>query len=441
MSAGLLPPDDASEGFDNVASGLGISPALIQGYTTAAMKLSRAAVGDMTATRNDDDLPGARQARAGPASGRACHWARAAGCASSTTSRSMREYHFSVRGSFALARKSGRQVDVALDGRRIDVQNLRDFRMPVTAGRHVLTAAIFDTRRPAGVNDIYSVYKVGGRHRQRGRSPGRSMPRGRETPRAGGGYSPAVRKPTAEERGCAERILVDIAIACVPLPADASTTSPTILQFYERGRAEGGFEAGIQQALSRILIDPRFLFRFEAEPARSARHALRVSDIELASRLSFFLWSSIPDARTDRSRGQERAAPARSARGAGAAHAGRSPGLCAGGELCRAVAAPARTGDGDAGSRGLRREPARGVHRGDALAGGLGAHAGSTGDRTADRRLQLPERAACAGTTASRMCAARISARCSCRQAATAAACWATAASSRSLPPRAAPRR
>ena len=52
--AGLLPPDDASEGFDNVASGLGISPALIQGYTAAAMKLSRAAVGDMTATRDDE---------------------------------------------------------------------------------------------------------------------------------------------------------------------------------------------------------------------------------------------------------------------------------------------------------------------------------------------------------------------------------------------------
>jgi hypothetical protein len=70
-----------------------------------------------------------------------------------------------------------------------------------------------------------------------------------------------------------------------------------ILRFYERGRKEGDFEAGIQQALSRVLIDPRFLFRFEAVPADVAPGAAyTVSDLELASRLSFFLWSSIPDA-------------------------------------------------------------------------------------------------------------------------------------------------
>ncbi|MDR2215351.1 MAG: DUF1592 domain-containing protein, partial [Nevskiaceae bacterium] len=69
-----------------------------------------------------------------------------------------------------------------------------------------------------------------------------------------------------------------------------------IMQFYQRGLAEGGFESGIQQALSRILVDPRFLFRFEAEPADPhANQPYAISDLELASRLSFFLWSSIPD--------------------------------------------------------------------------------------------------------------------------------------------------
>src|SRR6185369_1277960 len=70
-----------------------------------------------------------------------------------------------------------------------------------------------------------------------------------------------------------------------------------IVHFYERGHDEGGFEVGIQQALSRVLIDPRFLFRFEAEPGSAAPGAaFGISDLELASRLSFFLWSSIPDA-------------------------------------------------------------------------------------------------------------------------------------------------
>ncbi len=70
-----------------------------------------------------------------------------------------------------------------------------------------------------------------------------------------------------------------------------------MLQFYDRGRAEGGFETGIQQGLSRILIDPRFLFRFETEPDGMAPETpYALSDLELASRLSFFLWSSIPDA-------------------------------------------------------------------------------------------------------------------------------------------------
>ena len=69
----------------------------------------------------------------------------------------------------------------------------------------------------------------------------------------------------------------------------------TLLAFYRAGRAEGGFEAGIQQGLRRILASPRFLFRIEREPSTAVGQAYRVSDLDLASRLSFFLWSSIPD--------------------------------------------------------------------------------------------------------------------------------------------------
>ena len=128
--SGLLPPDDASEGFDNVASGLGLSPALIQGYTTAAMKLSRAAVGDMTATETTAIYQAPERSRRtsiceglplGSRGGmRIAHYFPLDA-----------EYHFSVRGGFALCdRNPNRRIDVALDGMRIEVPNLRDFRLP-----------------------------------------------------------------------------------------------------------------------------------------------------------------------------------------------------------------------------------------------------------------------------------------------------------------------
>ena len=70
----------------------------------------------------------------------------------------------------------------------------------------------------------------------------------------------------------------------------------TLMRFYDEGRQGGGFEAGIQQALARLLIDPQFLYRMESEPdGLAAGESYRISDLELASRLSFFLWSSIPD--------------------------------------------------------------------------------------------------------------------------------------------------
>ena len=291
--ADLLPPDDASEGFDNVASGLGISPALIQGYTTAAMKLSRLAVGDMTATEStaiyqapetlaqDQHLEGLPLGSRGGM--RITHYFPLDA-----------EYHLSVRGGFALARNPNMQVDFALDGERIQVPNLRDFRLPVKAGQHVLTAALFDLRRPAGVNDIYSVYKVeGGIDSIEIAGPFGATGPG-ETPSRRRVFSCRPHSAT-EEHDCAQRIIVDLAGRAFrgpQRPADLSV----IMQFYERGRTEGGFESGIQQALSRILVDPRFLFRFEAEPQGAvAGVPYDISDLELASRLSFFLWSSIPD--------------------------------------------------------------------------------------------------------------------------------------------------
>jgi hypothetical protein len=101
----------------------------------------------------------------------------------------------------------------------------------------------------------------------------------------------------ADELPCATTILNTLATRAFRRPVPA--TGPdmeTLLEFYRAGREEGTFETGIQRALTRALVDPQFLFRFEREPANvPAGTPFQLTDLELASRLSFFLWSSMPD--------------------------------------------------------------------------------------------------------------------------------------------------
>ena len=100
---------------------------------------------------------------------------------------------------------------------------------------------------------------------------------------------------TAEETACARRILSTLARRAYRRPVN-ETDIRDLLPFYERGRKEGSFDLGIQKALERLLVSSQFLFRIEREPANvAAGTAYRVTDLELASRLSFFIWSSIPD--------------------------------------------------------------------------------------------------------------------------------------------------
>ena len=115
-----------------------------------------------------------------------------------------------------------------------------------------------------------------------------------------------------------------------------------LMGFYQLGRNEGGnFDTGIEMALDRILVDPEFFFRKEPEPANlEAGQEYRISDLELASRLSFFLWSSIPDDELINAGQPEQAARARCAGAASEAHAGRSAVGAAGHELRRPVAEP-----------------------------------------------------------------------------------------------------
>jgi hypothetical protein len=291
--ATLLPQDDASEGFDNIASGLGISPALIQGYTAAAMKVSRWAVGDMTTTESSANYvvpPTLKQDQ------------HIEGLPLGTRGGLVIEhnfpldavYEFHVSGGGGFGRNPNVQVQVTLDGTEIKPDNVREFRLPLSAGEHTMTVALIDASRPTGVNDIYSVYAEPGAINTveilgpfDATGPGHTASRER--------IFSCYPQSNDEARQCAEHIAVDIATQAFRAPVTLDDIKP-VMAFYEQGSREGGFEGGIQQALSRILLDPRFLFRFEEEPADVAPGAVyTISDLELASRLSFFLWSSIPD--------------------------------------------------------------------------------------------------------------------------------------------------
>src|SRR6202035_494481 len=102
-------------------------------------------------------------------------------------------------------------------------------------------------------------------------------------------------KSSADEAACAKTILTTLARRAYRRPATEADVQ-SLLRFYEAGRTEGDFDAGVETALQNILISRDFLFRIERDPAKIAPStAYRLSDLELASRLSFFLWSSIPD--------------------------------------------------------------------------------------------------------------------------------------------------
>jgi mono/diheme cytochrome c family protein len=294
----LLPPDDSSEGFDNLAEALNVSPSLIQGYVGAAMKISRRAVGDRSLTpaqvtynapaqqmhdRHIDGLPlGTR-----------------GGMLVRHTFPLDAEYEFTIGGGGPGGAGTSR-IDVTLDGAPIEVTNPRSFRQTIPAGPHTLGVALVDRARGAGVDDSFSDFRVNAAF-----TPGGAVgsvvitgPFKATSP----GSTPSrqqifVCTPTgpADEAACARRILSTMARRAYRRPVTAPEVE-TLLTFYRQGRADGDFDTGIQQGLARILVAPSFLYRSEREPATArAGRTYRIDDIALASRLSFFLWSSIPD--------------------------------------------------------------------------------------------------------------------------------------------------
>jgi Protein of unknown function (DUF1592)/Protein of unknown function (DUF1588)/Protein of unknown function (DUF1587)/Protein of unknown function (DUF1585)/Protein of unknown function (DUF1595)/Planctomycete cytochrome C len=301
-STTLLPPDDSAEGFDNVADVLGVSPLLIQGYVAAATKISRLAVGDpeISADKATYRIPrGLIQAD------------HIEGLPLGTRGGMLIKHIFPLDGEydFRIARSGvgvaqtgvggDEELEITVNGERVYVvgrSSPRDIRLQMKAGPQSIGIAVLKKRNARGVDDLYDVYAA---------TLGVSTVSitGPFNP-DGPGDTPSRRRifvcrpaGAGDELPCAKQILRTLARRAFRQPVtDSDVAMETLLTFYQAGRAQGTFDNGIEHALARVLVDPRLLYRFEREPANLAAGAsYRISDLELASRLSFFLWSSIPD--------------------------------------------------------------------------------------------------------------------------------------------------
>jgi mono/diheme cytochrome c family protein len=316
----LLPADDSSAGFDNVASALSVSPALLSSYVAAAARISRLAVGDPSASssvvayRAPRGLVQAEHLDGQPLGTRG-------GMSIRHFFPLDAEYEIRVArggGGFGLeALGADEEVEITVNGERAAILGRggpRTAVLRVPAGPQTLGAAIVRKRDAQGVDDLFAVHAptpgvtslsiVGPRDASGvGDTPSRrrifvcSPADASEDADAGRDARGRATQGAVAEAACAADILRRLAERAYrrPMRSDDRAVA-TLLTFYSAGREQGTFDAGIQRAVARVLVDPEFIFRFEAEPADlPPGSAYRIGDIELASRLSFFLWSSIPD--------------------------------------------------------------------------------------------------------------------------------------------------
>jgi len=312
-AADLLPADDSSHGFDNIAGVLKTSPALLERYLSAARVISRLAVGSpppavATAVyRVPPEIQQHDRLESLPF-----------GTRGGTLIRHVfpmdAEYDISVGLSASRAILSSTPVEILIDGQRVGLFDVAsgewpDLRIRVTGGPHDVGATFLRTppdlaeqvREPflnpdapsgtggqAGLLTTVTSVTIAGPHGAR--ATGDSLSRRRIFM-----CRPAS---AAQDAPCARTIIARLATRAYR--GDVSADQLRVLVgFYEQARAKGeSFEAGVELAIRRLLVSPEFLYRIEADPAASTAatsSSYRLSAFELASRLSFFLWSSIPD--------------------------------------------------------------------------------------------------------------------------------------------------
>jgi mono/diheme cytochrome c family protein len=325
--ATLLPPDDSANGFDNIAGSLTISPTLLESYASAAARVARMAVGYWKSATEATYLASSDASQNHRLDG--MPFGTRGGIVARHDFPADGEYKFSIQnfgiGSFI----PGEQLVLIIDGERAHVWPYRgvgvnvgmtadadgtlEVTVPVRAGSRMVGATFLATnlrpsldiikqydRKSLENNTIPQLeyYPAIGFVRIQGpfnaQRPADSASRRRVftcRPASGRG-APG---PHASEAGCARQILTTLARRAyrrTPTPQEVTS----LLTFFDQGRKGGSFDDGIELALRLILASPHFLVRAEQEPATlRAGQSYRIRDLELASRLSFFLWSSIPD--------------------------------------------------------------------------------------------------------------------------------------------------
>ena len=320
--ASMVPADDAAYGFDNIGAILSLSPALLDRYLLAAEKITRVSIGDLKIPPALETIDVSKSLKQDKRMSEEFPGGSRGGIA-------LRHY-FPVDGEYlvkirlqrdALGTIIGitepRQIDIRLDGVRIKLLSVGGERKgkldDLTADFDYLSTADagLEVRFPAKAGPrVVEVTYLKDTVKAEGalRAVGRNLD-GVESVTIGGPYNPTglgvtpsrtrifVCRPISdlEEEVCAKKILSTLARRAYRRPVTDEDVRP-LLSLYETGMKSGGFEAGIKEALPAILVDPEFLFRIEEDPANPAPDNIyRISDLEMASRLSFFLWSSIPD--------------------------------------------------------------------------------------------------------------------------------------------------
>ena len=323
----LLPADDTSYGFDNIAGVLGVSPTLMERYLSAARKISRLAVGSPVPS------PTAETYRIASDLGQDTH---INGLPFGTRGGTLLDLNFPEDAEYVIAVlpdgalfAGPHQLEVSLDGERVELFTVgrtlepgerrstyaaeaepRAVRLRVTAGPHRV-GVTFLKRTAAEQERTRKLYLrpftgegSGGDSRYQPYVDSVTI----TGPFEASGSRPAVDTPSrarlftcrptgddAAAMACATRILSSLARRAYRRPATSDDVD-RLMTFYEQGAASNGFDGGIELALRRLLVSPEFLFRIERDPPDAAPGGVyALSDLELASRLSFFLWSSVPD--------------------------------------------------------------------------------------------------------------------------------------------------
>ena len=332
----LLPLDDRKGNFDNNAVNLQVSPAFVDQYVSAAREIARQALGDaeappVTTTYGDvENMVISLPPKGAPGTGRQQHHIE--GMPLGTRSGFSVKHTFPVDGEYeltigdmALAREVPRMefentVIALLDGKEIYRTNiggepdhkaidqrldpaveeingrLRKIRFKATSGQHELAVTFLQRSFAESDERIRTIALEGGQERIQAAHA--LQIRG---PLTVTGMSDSVSRKKificrpqgkADEAICARKIVSDFARRAFRRPVTDEDLNP-LMAFYKVGYADGGFERGVRDAVTAILASPHFLYR--AESGNALGGARTLSDLELASRLSFFLWSSLPD--------------------------------------------------------------------------------------------------------------------------------------------------